>query len=64
MRPRQVQRWQQRNRQPGGDQGLRHRDIVGRVVEPRFKAAVLEAELPQEQGLRAPEGCAAPTRLG
>jgi hypothetical protein len=48
MRQRQVQRWQQGDGQPGSDQGLRHRDIVGRIVKPWFKPAVLAAELLKE----------------
>jgi hypothetical protein len=45
---RQVKRWQQSDGQPGSDQRLRHRDIVGRILEPGFKAAVLAAELLQQ----------------
>jgi hypothetical protein len=41
---RQVQRWQQGDGQPGSDEGLSHRDIVGRILEFGFKAAVLAAE--------------------
>jgi hypothetical protein len=48
MRLREAERWQQRDGQPGGDQGLRHSDIVGRILELGFKAAVLAAELLQE----------------
>jgi hypothetical protein len=47
VRLRQVQRWQQGDGQPGSDQGLRHRDIVGQIFEPGFKAALLAAELLQ-----------------
>jgi hypothetical protein len=59
-----VQGGQQSDGQPGGDEWLCHRDIVGRVREPCFEQATLAAELLEDQRCRAAQGCAAPTRLG
>lgn len=60
----QVQRWQQGDGESGRDEGLGHRDIVGRILELGFKATVVAAELLQEEGRSAAEGRATPARLG
>jgi len=64
MWSRKVQGGQQSDGQPGGDEGLCHRDVVGWVCKPCFEAAILAAELLEDQRRRADQGCAAPTRLG
>src|SRR6516225_7666552 len=64
VRLRKVQGGQQRDGQPGGDEGLCHSDVVGWVRKPCFEATTFAAELLEDQRCCAAKGCTAPTCPG